>query len=727
MFDKLPRGGYNIEMRYPLFVLFFLTPLFACSKVQEESMNRGNLLIHEKSPYLLQHAHNPVNWYPWGDEAFERAKNEDKPIFLSIGYSTCHWCHVMEKESFENEEIAALMNEHFISIKVDREERPDVDEVYMTAVQAMRLGGGWPLSVFLTPLGKPFYGGTYFPPDDRSGRPGFKRILLSIRDSWKNQRSEIENSGTQVVEILEEHWNLPEGKGEVDEGIEDKAFQDLSKQFDENYGGFGPAPKFPHSMTLSFLMRYYRKTGKERALEMVEKSLEGMAEGGMYDHIGGGFHRYSTDNKWLVPHFEKMLYDNALLARTYLEAYQVTHREDYSKTAREILEYVLRDMSHPEGGFYSAEDADSEGEEGLFYVFRPEEIKEVLGEKEGRLFSDYYGVTPEGNFEGGRSILHIRRDLQGLSREAGIPVEELNGILERGREKLLEVRSKRIRPHLDDKILTSWNGLMISSMTYAYQILGEPRYLKASESGAKFILKKLVMKGRLHRSFRDGVAKIPGFLTDYAFFTMALIDLYETTFDATYLEEAIRLQSETIRLFQDKEGGGFFDTGIDGEALIAKSKEVYDGAIPSGNSIVILNLLRIGELTGNVDIKVLVRKTLNSFSPLIRKNPSVHPQLLSGLNFYLDTPKEIVIVGKKDGNDTRALLQGIYRLFIPNRVIALAIPGEPRTHKLIPMLEGRTSLNGNATVYVCENYTCKLPTTDVKIMEELLLGKRKPS
>ncbi|MCH7760927.1 thioredoxin domain-containing protein [candidate division TA06 bacterium] len=721
-------------MKSAHWILLSLLALLACSRDSqslegekgEKNLENANRLIHEKSPYLLQHAYNPVDWYSWGEEALQTAKKENKPIFLSIGYSTCHWCHVMEVESFENEEIAAIMNEHFISIKVDREERPDVDEVYMTAVQAMTGGGGWPLSVFLTPDQKPFFGGTYFPPDDRFGRPGFKKILLTMADAWKTRRDEIENEGARVTTYLQGKWDLPKGGGRVSEAILEKAYTQLSSSFDETYGGFGGGGnKFPRSMTLSFLMRYYRNTGKERALEIVEKTLEGMAHGGMYDQVGGGFHRYSTDPKWLVPHFEKMLYDNALLAKTYLEAYQLTRKADYAQITREILDYVLRDMSHPEGGFYSAEDADSEGEEGVFYVWRPEEIKEVLGEREGDLFCDYYGATPEGNFEGGKSILHVRRELKGLAKEAGIPVEELKEILQRGRDRLLEVRAKRIRPHRDDKILTAWNGLMISSMTYAYQVLEEPKYLEAAQSSAKFIQKELVKKGRLLRRYREGEAKFLGYLVDYAFFVMALIDLYEATFEIDYLKEALRLHSEMVRLFWDEQGGGFFDTGNDGEVLLARSKEVYDGAIPSGNSIAILNLLRLSELTGNRDLKTLAEKSLNSFSSLLNQSPTAYPQLLCGLDFYLDTPKEIVLAGRHNAEDTRVLLQGIHRHFIPNKVLALATPGDGKTQKLIPMLEGRLTLNGKATVYVCENYTCKLPTTEVRVMEELLLGKRK--
>jgi uncharacterized protein YyaL (SSP411 family) len=714
-------------------ILISLLIFSACSrdsskvegKKEGKEMKSGNRLIHETSPYLLQHAHNPVDWYPWGEEAFRQAKKENKPVFLSIGYSTCHWCHVMEKESFENDEVAAIMNEHFISIKVDREERPDVDKVYMTAVQVITKGGGWPLSVFLTPDRKPFWGGTYFPREDQFGRPGFKKILLTISDAWKNRSEEVEKSGVEVINFLQDRWDLPKSEGEVDPEILDSTFTILSNQFDSTYGGFGGAPKFPRSMMLSYLMRYYRKTGNERALEMVEKTLEGMAEGGMFDQIGGGFHRYSTDPRWLVPHFEKMLYDNALLARTYLEAYQLTQKEFYARITREILDYCLRDMTHPDGGFYSAEDADSEGEEGTFYVWKPEEINEILGDEDGKLFSEYYGVTPEGNFEGKTSILHVRREIEGIAKEFGIQPQVVKSALEKGNENLMAVRSKRIRPHLDDKILTSWNGLMISAMTYAYQVFEEPRYLDAAESAAQFIQKNMIKRGRLLRSYREGEAKILGYLVDYAFFTMALIDLYEATFKISYFEEALRLNSEMVRLFGDEEGGGFFDSGKDGEALIVKTKEIYDGAIPSGNSIALLNLLRIAELTGDKEIRALAEKTVTSLFPLLIQSPTAYPQLLCGLDFFLDTPKEIVLVGRHNGSDTRALLQGIHQHFIPNKVIALAKPGDRKVPKLIPMVEGRTLLDGKATVYVCENYACKLPTTEVKVMEDLLLGRRK--
>lgn len=709
-------------MKHSNHSLLLLLTLLSCSGDTHQSgtppTGKGNRLIHEKSPYLLQHASNPVDWYPWGKDAFEHAKREDKPIFLSIGYSTCHWCHVMEEESFENSEIASVMNEHFISIKVDREERPDVDEVYMTSVQEMTGSGGWPLSVFLTPDLKPFYGGTYFPPDERYGRPGFKQLLLTIAEAWKTRRNELEASGSQVTSLLQKRLDISGREGDLKKEIFDKAFTQLSDRFDKTYGGFGGAPKFPPSMTLSFLMRYYKKTGKESALEMVEKTLGEMAKGGMFDQIGGGFHRYSTDVRWLAPHFEKMLYDNALLSKTYLEAYQLTRKESYTRIVREIFDYILRDMTHSEGGFYSAEDADSEGEEGLFYLFRPEEIKALLGEKDGGIFCDYYDVTPGGNFEGGRSILHIRRPLEEFAKEKGISLGEVKGVLERGREKLLEVRSKRIRPHRDDKILTAWNGLMISSMAYGYQVIEEEKYLEAARASAEFILKNLVKKGRLLRTYREGEAKLPGYLEDYAFFVMALIDLYETTFDPAYLKEALRFNEEMVRLFWDEKGSGFFFTGDDGEVLLGRSKDAYDGAIPSGNSIAVLNLLRLSELTGRGNLKGLAEKTMKTFP--LGQSPTAFPVLLCGLDFFLDTPKEIVIAGKPDAQDTRILLRGIHNHFIPNKVIALAIPGNGKTLELIPMLEERTLLDGKATVYVCENYTCKLPTTEVSVMKNLL-------
>ena len=678
----------------------------------EEAPKHTNRLAKEKSPYLLQHAHNPVDWYPWGEEAFRKAKDEDKPIFLSIGYSTCHWCHVMERESFEDEEIAATMNEHFVCIKVDREERPDVDQIYMTAVQALNNGqGGWPLSAFLTPDRKPFVGGTYFPPQH------FHRLLEQIANLWKTERGRADEVADHLSSRIREFTEV-NAQGEMGPEVLEKAYQDLKGSFDPVYGGFGGGPnKFPRSMDLSFLMRYHRKKGEPAALEMVEKTLERMYRGGMYDHLGGGFHRYSTDPRWLVPHFEKMLYDNALLARTYLEAYQVTGKDLYAEIAGEILDYVLRDMTHPDGGFYSAEDADSEGEEGLFYVWTPKELAGVLGEETGKLLERYFGVTETGNFEGRKSILHLPVHPGEFPKQAGVKPEAWRETLKKAKGDLLELRSNRIRPHRDDKIITSWNGLMISAMAFGYSVLGEERYRDAARRGADFILQNLVKEGRLLRRYREE-AGLLGYVDDYAFLGMGLLDLYEATFDVRYFREAVRLTDEMNRLFWDDEGKGYFFVGDDGQELIARTKQLYDGAVPSGNSIAALNLLKLGEWTSDGKWTKRGEETLHAFGNQIAKTPRAYPQTLCAVDFHLDAPKEIVLAGEIGSDDLASLLETIHRRFIPNKVVALVPTGEgaASAKKLMPMLQDRGPLEGKATAYVCENYACKLPTTDPAVL-----------
>jgi hypothetical protein len=544
-----------------------------------------NRLIDETSPYLLQHAHNPVDWYPWGDEAFERAKNEDKPIFLSIGYSTCHWCHVMEKESFENEQIAKTMNEHFVNIKVDREQRPDVDSIYMNAVQ-MTGSGGWPLSVFLTPGGKPFFGGTYFPPKDIYGRPGFERVLLAITDAWKNRRQELIESSNKISEVLTSLTG-PTEKEALSPDMLKSGFDYFKAAFDSVNGGFGPAPKFPQPTNLSMLLSYWHRTNDNQALQMVEKTLDVMAKGGIYDHIGGGFHRYATDGKWLVPHFEKMLYDQALLSKVYIQAYQITGKQEYASTAREIFDYVLRDMTDPEGGFYSAEDADSEGKEGVFYVWEQKEIDAILDKDEAEIFSACYGVTEKGNFEENKTILNIAISTAELEKKFDKDHTEIMNILSKARSKIFAEREKRIRPHRDDKIITAWNGLMISSLAYGGAALQEEKYIRAAEQAAEFILDSLHKKGRLMRYYRQNQAIELAFLDDYAFTIMGLLELYEASFDSKWLINAKMLAEEMIKLFADNEHGGFFLTGKDSEKLITRIKPSTDGVIPSGNPIIV--------------------------------------------------------------------------------------------------------------------------------------------
>ena len=541
--------------------------------------NHTNRLIHETSPYLLQHAHNPVDWHPWGEEALGRAKKEDKPILLSIGYSSCHWCHVMEKESFENEAIAQLMNERFINIKVDREERPDLDEIYMSAVQVMTGSGGWPMTVFLTPNLVPFHSGIYFPPEDRMGMPGFPKVLITVSSYYSTHRGEVSRMEEQMRNALQQMAEILPSGGKLDPNILPKTFDAIERQFDSVNGGFGKAPKFPNSMVLSFLLRHWKATGEKEALRIAEVSLEKMANGGIYDHLGGGFHRYSVDERWLIPHFEKMLYDNGLLSWTYFEAYQATRKERYLRVGEEILQYVIREMRSPEAGFYSTQDADSEGEEGKFFVWTRDEIKDLLGKEKGTPFCAYYGVTPQGNFERGTSVLNIASTLKKVSELYGMPVPELEKMLEEGRKALFAEREKRIKPGRDEKILTSWNGLMISGFVDGFKLTQKKEYLEEAEEAVHFILGSMLKQGRLMRVFNKGKWRVNGYAEDYAFFIQALIDLYEATFEMEYLKEANDLNERMMDQFWDDQNGGFFFTGKENESLIARSKNPYDHAI----------------------------------------------------------------------------------------------------------------------------------------------------
>ena len=682
-----------------------------------------NRLIDEMSPYLLQHAHNPVDWYPWSKEAFEIAKKQDKPIFLSIGYSTCHWCHVMERESFTNERIAKIMNEHFVNIKVDREQRPDVDDVYMSAVQMMTGSGGWPLSVFMTPDGRPFYGGTYFPPGDMFGRPGFERVLLAIADAWQNKRVELLESAGKISAALK---NLSEQTGQeaLSPDILKEAYSYLESIFDSTYGGFGGAPKFPQPSNLSMLLGYWRQARDDKALAMVEATLDAMAKGGIYDHLGGGFHRYSTDARWLVPHFEKMLYDQALLSRSYIQAYQVTRKKHYAKVTREIFDYVLRDMTDPKGGFYSAEDADSEGKEGLFYIWEVKEIKEVLGTEKAKIFNEYYGVTESGNFEDGKSILNITKSVEELAKQFKQDRKVIESILQEWRLQLLEHRSKRVRPHRDDKIIVSWNGLMISSMAYGGAVLQEAKYVSAAEKAAEFILENLQKNGRLGRYYRAGKVVEPGFLDDYAFMIIALLDLYEATFDARWLVEAGELAEQMIELFGDESSGGFYLVGEGAEHLIVRSKPGYDGAVPSGNSVAALVLLKLGRLTMNQRYIDRAKQVLDAFSRRIQQSPASLSAMLIALDFWIGPTQEIVIAGDRRRQDTKEMLRLIHGKFLPNTVILFHETGQAgeAIEKIVPFLKGQTAIDDKVTVYVCKNYVCKQPVNEVDALETLLLN-----
>jgi hypothetical protein len=677
-----------------------------------------NRLIHEASPYLLQHAHNPVDWYPWGEEALSRAKKEGKPILISIGYSSCHWCHVMENESFEKEAIAGIMNEHFINIKIDREERPDLDELYMNAVQVMTGSGGWPMTVFLTPDLVPFHAGTYFPPEDRGGMPGFPKVLVTVSNYYKTHQEEIIKMEAQMKNALHQIVEIVPSQEAMSDKVLAKAFDALENQFDPIYGGFGNAPKFPSSMTLSFLLRYWKSTGSKKALEMVEKTLEKMANGGIYDHLGGGFHRYSVDERWLIPHFEKMLYDNALLSRTYLEAYQASQKERYRRVGEEILNYVLREMKSPEGGFYSTQDADSEGEEGKFYVWTRDEIKEVLGKEKGTPFCAYYGVAQQGNFEGGASVLSIASTLEKVSQLYGMPFKDLEKVLAEGRQKLYAEREKRVRPGRDEKILTSWNGLMLSGFVDGFKVTGNEQYLHGAKEAAHFILHEMRKDGNLMRVFHKGKCQVKGYSEDYAFFIQALIDLYEATFELGWLKEADDLNRRMIDQFWDERNGGFFFSGKENESLIARSKNPYDNVIPSANSIAVFNLIRLGYLTGEESLKQKAEQTLHLFLNLLDQHPSGFAQMLSGLSFFLN-PEEIGVIGPKNDLKTKSMLKEIYLAYLPNKILSLRDPREPIEGNWFPFLMEK-GIPEVPTTFVCKGFTCLPPVKDEKELRKIL-------
>jgi uncharacterized protein YyaL (SSP411 family) len=684
----------------------------------EEKPKHTNRLIHETSPYLLQHAHNPVDWYPWGEEALNRAKMEDKPILLSIGYSSCHWCHVMEEESFENEAIAQLMNERFINIKVDREERPDLDELYMNAVQVMTGGGGWPMTVFLTPDLVPFHAGTYFPPEDRRGIPGFPKILAVVSEYYKTNRGEVRKIEEQVKQALHQIADIIPSKETPDEKILSRAFEIFRSQFDLTHGGFGKAPKFPSSMTLSLLLRYWKRADSKEALEMVEVTLEKMAEGGIYDHLGGGFHRYSVDERWLIPHFEKMLYDNALLSQTYFEAYQATRKERYRQVAEEILHYVLREMKSPEGGFYSTQDADSEGEEGKFYVWTRDQIKEILGKDAGTPFCAYYGVTPQGNFEGGTSVLHIASTLEKVSELYGIPRSDLETLLQEGRKKLFAEREKRVRPGRDGKILASWNGLMTSSFVDGFELTGNERYLGVAKESARFILREMRQDGCLRRVFKDGRCHTKGYSEDYAFFIQALLDLYEATFEIEWLKEADDLNRRMLDQFWDQKNGGFFFAGKENESLIARSKSPYDNATPSSNSVALFNLVRLGYLTGEESLKQKAEQILSLFRNFLSEHPAGFSHMLSGLSFFF-IPEEIGVIGSKKDPRTQSMLKEIYLAYLPNKILSLRDPKDEIKGDWLPFLAQKGSPEV-PTTFVCRGYTCLPPVKDEKELRKIL-------
>ena len=679
-----------------------------------------NRLADETSPYLLQHANNPVDWYPWGEEALQRAQAEDKPILLSVGYSACHWCHVMERESFENEEIADIMNRNFISIKVDREERPDLDSIYMSAVQALTGSGGWPMTVFLTPDGKPFYGGTYFPPDDSRGMPGFPRVLEGMADAYRNRRGDVVQATQQLVSQLQHRSHSPRSLDPLMPGILHQAFQVLGQNYDYQHGGFGMAPKFPQPMSYEFTLRYYHLSKSPGALEMVEMVARRMAAGGIYDQIGGGFHRYSTDDVWLVPHFEKMLYDNALLSRLYLHTYQATSNPIYKRIVEETLDYVIREMTDPSGGFYSSQDADSEGVEGKYFVWTPEEIEEVLGPEKGRLVSGYFGVTEAGNFEG-KNILNVPQDTDSYAAEADVSQEELEAAVEGAKPKLLEVRYRRIPPARDEKILVAWSGMMIRSFAEAAAVLGRQDYEVAATACASFILEKMRPEGRLLRTYKDGRARLKGYLEDYAYLSDGLMALYEATFEPRWLDEARELAKEMIDLFWDEGEGVFYDTGRDHEALVVRPRDFFDNATPCGSSVAVDVLLHLSVLAGQSEYGNLGSSVLRSMQQYMAQAPLGMGHWLCALDFYLSTPKEIAIVGPRVDQATRALLDVAHGRYLPNKVVAGHDPGLPGNgSKASPLLEDKGMIDGRPTAYVCYNYACQQPVTEPEALASQL-------
>lgn len=728
-------------------------------EISDHGKGKPNKLINEKSPYLLQHAYNPVHWYPWGEEAFEKARLEDKPILVSIGYSTCHWCHVMESESFSDPRVAEVMNENLVCIKVDREERPAVDKIYLSAVSAMTGSAGWPLNVFLTPDLKPFYGGTYFPPEGRWGSPGWPDVVERIGRAWRNpeERKQLVSSAEGLTETLEQYLSGSTGATDLDDAWLAGGFKALESGYDAELGGFAGAPKFPMPVNHNFLLRYQARAGggkgegeiAAKARQMSLRTLRAMAEGGIYDHLGGGFHRYSTDERWHVPHFEKMLYDNAQLALNYLDAFQITHEEFFEQVARETLDYVLRDMTHPEGAFYSAEDADSEpadrpgkdGEsahghkaEGAFYVWESGEILDILGPEAGEIFQYRYGVKaggnalhdPHGEFKG-KNVLFAANSPAETAARFERSEDEVRRIISEAKAKLFEARSRRPRPHLDDKVITAWNGLAISAFARAYQVLGDERYLSAAEKAAAFMRLNLYESEtkRLYRRWRDGEKKVRGIADDYAFLTQGLIDLYEASFDPKWLDWAFELTEEQLSLFFDAEHGGFFMTspGHD-ENIIIRVKEDTDNVEPAAGSVAAMNLLRLAGYSDRKDLRRAAEKTMRLFGKQMKEHPAAVPQMLAALDLVLSKPYQIIIVGRPDDPGTKAMLRKVHSRFIPNKILIVLDRGSGRKGLVgrLPFLKNLSQIDARPTAYVCVNYTCKLPTNDVGLLGRLLDG-----
>lgn len=680
-----------------------------------------NNLANETSPYLLQHANNPVEWYPWGEEALSRAKLEDKAIFLSIGYSACHWCHVMEDESFTDPNIAALMNSNFINIKVDREERPDIDSIYMTAIQSMRGQGGWPLSMFLTPDGEPFYGGTYFPPQDRHGMPAFSKVLLAVADAYRHKRTDVEESAKVVKSTLEKHSKSISPSEVIDRETYLRAYGVIENNFDQKNGGFGSYPKFPQPMVLEFLLRYYNtdKVGNAKALEMVNITLEHMAKGGIYDHLGGGFHRYSTDATWLIPHFEKMLYDNALISQLYTHAFQATKNNEYKRIATETLDYILREMTDKDGGFYSAQDADSEGSEGKFFIWSEDELRTVLDETQFEAIREYFSIEKEGYFEGS-NILNTPLSISELATRLGVHETSLTATIEDAKNVLMNNRESRIAPETDRKILTSWNGLMINSLVLASAVFEREDYLRAAKSNARFILNHMRHEGRIMRSYKDNLSGIKGFLEDYASITAGLLSLYEFTLEPDWFNEAKGIADNMLDLFWDSGERIFYDTGIDQERLIIRPRNITDNAIPCGASMATNVLLKLSVLTGDNRYKDTAVDSLKSVQNFMGQIPVGFGHWLEALDFYISSPKEIALIGSRDDKDMNSLVRTIFSKYIPNKVVAGFNPEDESTYVNIPLLEDKETIQNRPTVHICKNYFCLMPvTSETRLLEQL--------
>jgi uncharacterized protein len=675
-----------------------------------------NRLANQASPYLLQHASNPVDWYPWGEEALQRARREDKPILLSIGYAACHWCHVMERESFEDPETAALMNDHFVSIKVDREERPDLDAIYMDAAQAMTGRGGWPLTAFLTPSGEPFYAGTYFPPEPRGGMPSFRQVLAGVAQAWRERRSEVLEHAQTVVEAIARGAALEAGPQPPSEEVLDGALGVLRGAFDPRWGGFGAAPKFPQPMVLEYLLRMHLR-GAEGALDMLELTLDRMAAGGMYDQLGGGFSRYSTDAMWHVPHFEKMLYDNAQLVRVYTRAWQVTGRDRYRRVVAETVEYLLREMRHADGAFFSSQDADSEGVEGKFFTWSYDELVDAAGENVAAAF----GAAPEGNWEG-TNVLWLPLPLDAVAAEIGLETPDLERALTAGRSRLFELREARPRPATDDKILAAWNGLAIAALAEAGRVLNRQEYVDAAVRAAEFVLDRLRDgAGRLLRSWRDGTAGVPAYADDHAMMAEACLTLFETTSDLRWFREARSLCAELLARFLDAERGGFHQTPSDGERLVVRPKEVFDNAVPSANSVAADVLYRLSRLTGDAEHERAAESALRLVQGPAQRMPTAFGAALCSIDLQVSSVREVAIVGGRRDPATRALVDEVLvRRFVPNHVLAVAEPGEREASDEVPLLRDRPALAGRPTAYVCERFACKLPVTEPRELAPLL-------